>query len=249
MKTIGFVGAQIRRALHEQRGYVSAEELTDAIYQASNTVFGHYRGHPALYRPGQPLPPRAYQITDVIDVALHPFLVEVAYDRNPQGQASGALPLTDDGIMLFPVAKDDAGRPMLAGSFQHPTALRIDGARRVTQVNDNAVAAREANSLTAPTLTNPIRSSVPGGYRIRPAAITSLSLQCLVAPPQCVFAEKPADDEGYDFVYDDEASVELGWTSVTAINEIIAHATRILGGQVGDGQAVQLANQTNQIGA
>ena len=249
MKTIYFIGQQLRRQLNEQRGYVSAAELSDTIYQASNTVFGHYRGHPALYRPGQPLPPRAYQLTDVIDLALHPFLVDFAYDRDPAAVALGARPISADGVLLFPLVTDANGLPTLENSFQHPTALLIAGARKVSEVNDNAVSAREANCLLAPTLLSPIRSSVPGGYRIRPLTVPRLTLRALCAPPRCRYVETAASPGDYELAYDDAASVDVGWTSVTAINEIIAHALRLLGGQVNDSGATQIANQTAQMGA
>ena len=249
MKTIYFIGQQLRRQLNEQRGYVSAAELSDTIYQASNTVFSQYRGHPALYRPGQPLPPRAYQLTDVIDIALHPFLVDFAYDTDLSAQAYAARPISADGVILFPLITDANGVPTLENSFQHPTAILIAGARKVSEVNDNAVSAREANSLLAPTLLSPIRSSVPGGYRIRPLTVPRLVLRALCAPPRCLYVETAANPGDYELVYNDAASVDVGWTSVTAINEVIAHALRLLGGQINDSSSTQLANQTVQMGA
>lgn len=249
VKTIYFIGNQLRRQLNEQRGYVSAAELSETIYQASNTVFGQYRGHPGLYRPGQPLSARSYQLNDVIDVALHPFLVDFAYDSDPSAWPYGARPISSDGVILFPVITDANGAATLENSFQYPTSIRIAGARKVTEVNDNAVSSREANSLTAPTLLDPIRSSVPGGYRIRPLTVPSLTLQALCAPPRCKYMETLLNPGDFELVYNDAASVDVGWTDVTAINEIIAYALRLLGGQINDPSSIQLANQTNQLGA
>lgn len=244
MKTIGDIGLDLRRALNEVRGYVSAEDISAAVWQASNLVFGHKRGHSALYRPGQPLPPEAYQLTLVTDVALSPFLRTQAYDRS-----GSALPLNTDGSFQFPVITDAAGKPTIENSFQYPTALYIDGARRVSKVNDNAVQERASNSLTAASEAFPFYSSVPGGYKLYPSTIGKVRLQYLCAPPRPVFAEKESAPGSLDMVYDDNASVDIGWTDVTAINEIKAHATRILAGPVKDAQAGNLATQTAQMGA
>jgi hypothetical protein len=248
MKRIGEIGAQVRRALNEQRSYVSAEELSAAIYEASNTVFGHRRGHPALYRPNQPVPPQGYQLTEVIDIALNPFKRVQRYVRDTPGPDE--LPLGADGVLLFPRLLDPAtGQPTDENYFQYPTSLFYDGVRQWRKINDNALAQVRANSLTAPTLLLPIYSSVQGGLKVEPSTIPWVDLGYLCAPPRCIYAEKPDPDTGEDEVYDDDASVDIGWQDVTAINEIKNHAVRFLGGTVKDQQAVGLATQTNQLGA
>lgn len=245
MKTVGFIGNQVRRALNESRGYISAADLTDAIQQASYTVFGRYAGHEGLLRPGQPLPSAGYGINDPVNAALNPFLRTQEYTKTP---TTGQLPWASDGTILFPTSA------VVAGSFQRPVALTYPGARGSRQVNENALAATVSNSLLAPTLKFTLRSPVPGGYKVLPgpdttAAPAAVTLQFLGAPPQCKYAESPNPDDPYQFDYDDAASIDVGWKDATAINLIIAEATRLLGGQVKDGQAANLATQTEQLGA
>jgi hypothetical protein len=249
MKTIGYIGAQLRRALNEARGFVDAEDISAAVWQASNAVFGHYAGHQGLLRPGQPLPAAGYGLNDPINTALNPFLQQQVYSLSP-GSAT-VLPWASDGTILFPVALDAAGQPVLAGSFQRPTALLYPEAKRVKEVNENALAATLANSISAPTAKFPLRVPVPGGYKVLPVSsgVGALTLLYLAAPPRPVFAEMADPNDAFEMVYDDDKSVDIGWTDVTAINEIIAHATRLLGGQVKDQQAVGIATQTAQMGA
>ncbi len=247
MKRIGEIGLQIRRAINESRGYVSAEELSAAVYQASNTVFGHKRGHSALYRVGQPVPPQGYQLTEVLDIALNPFLQVQRYVRAAPGP--GELLMSADGIILFPRRLNPiTGLPTDENFFQYPTSLFHPDARAWRKANDNALAQLRANSLTAPTTKQPIYSSVPGGFRIEPPP-DFVDLGFLGAPPRCLFSEVPDPADPDYLVYDDATSIDIGWQDVTAINEIIAHATRLLGGQVKDQLAVGLATQTSQIGA
>lgn len=249
MKNIGIIGLALRRALNEQRGFIDAEDISDSVWQASNAVFGHYAGHQGLLRPGQPLPPTGYGLNDPINTALNPFLKQQAYSASPGSLT--VLPWASDGTIQFPVAVDANGQPVLEGSFQRPTALLYPDAKRMREVNENALAATLANSISAPTPRFPLRVPVPGGYRVLPVSSSTveLTLQYLAAPPRPVFAEKPDPTNAFEMVYDDDKSVDIGWTDVTAINEIIAHATRLLGGQVKDQQAVGIATQTVQLGA
>jgi hypothetical protein len=248
MKRIGEIAEALRSALNEQRSYISAEEISSAVFQASNTVFGHRRGHPALYRPGQPVPPQGYQLTEVIDMALHPFLQVQRYVKSFPGQ--GELPLGPEGVLLFPRKLDpNTGLPTDENYFQYPTALYLAGAQQWRKPNDNALQQMLANSLTAPTLKQPVYVSVPGGFKLFPDTIEVVDLQFLAAPPRCMFAEKADPDNEFERIYDDDNSIDIGWEDVTAINEIIAHATKTLGGQVKDQQAVNQATQTSQLGA
>lgn len=252
MKRIGEIGSQLRRALNEQKSFVTTKELSDAIYEASNTVFGHKRGHSALYRPGQPVPPQGYQLTTVLDVALNPFLQIQRYTtQDPQ---AGELPWAPDGTLLFPRKTDPITNiPTDENFFQYPVSLTCQGVRGWRKANDNALAQILANSLTAPTSKLPVYVSVPGGYRLYFGATTLpvpfVDLGFLGAPPRCKYAEKNDPKEQGSLIYDDAASIDIGWQDVTCINEIIAFATRSLGGQVKDQQAISLASQTTQMGA
>ena len=246
MKRIGEVGYQVRNAVNQQRGFIGAEELSAAIYEASARVFSHKRGHSALYRPGQPVPPQGYQLTEVLDIALNPFLQVQRYVKgNP---TPGQLPMSAGGVILFPQKIDTVtGQPTDENFFQYPVSLFSPGVRQWRKINDNALAQARANSLTAPTATQVLYSSVPGGFCIE--SVEWVDLQFLNGPPRCVFAEVADPNDPDELIYDDASSIDIGWQDVTSINEIIAHATRILGGQVKDQQAVGLATQTSQLGA
>lgn len=237
MKQMAWLGRQLRAALNQQLGYISAQQITDAVKQASGQTFEHYYGHPAQYRPGLPLPARAYQVTEAVSAALNPFLKSLVYKKRVNGAVpAGTRPLEEDGTMLLPA------------DWLHPTSFVVPGARRGVKVlNDDQVAAHEGNSVTKSSAKMPAAEVIGGGYKLLGGA-GEVRVKYLAPPPEPKYAEKPAAPGSLDMVYDDANSVDPGW-QFPYLNEVLTRSITILAAQVRDGAAQNASQQQTASGA
>ena len=208
-------------------GYASRQELAGFLGTASVALFTTYL--PKRTGGNRPGAPASYQVNTYVDRALTVFLRERQYERNPegrQGEITATGELTAPGDMVYPTALETGG-----GTY--PVDI-LDDAQKVYGLND---------PIAGPAPQFPKAVVRPGNkYRIYPVPATA-TLTYLALPPVPVYAETL--DANNDLVYDDAASVDVGWGRQHEMT-LIQATLRLLAENTGNGQLMQAANALTQ---
>ena len=212
-----------------QGGYVPRQEIVQMLGPASVELFNHFRGKPSQLVNGRKAPGISYQVSTQVDRALNPFLQTREYGPSRAAGVTGLSPngtFTAPANMVHPTAFD-------TGSAYPPDVL--DDGQKVYGLNDKAF---------GPTADFPKIEVLPAGkYRVHPAP-KALTLTYLALPPTPVYHEAEDLLTG-ELVYDDAASVDVGWGRQHE-PELIERTLRLLAQAVRDGQLSQTAAALTQ---
>lgn len=244
--------------LDKQGFYRSPEQKDEAIHFASLSRFQELYGDDAEYAPGQPLPRRAYQLTQDISDKLQPFLRELLYVRPgvsfPQDQLPDELPA--------PVEFVKKNKLELPPDWVHPTAMHfiqsVDDLdddysnylyphADVKMVRDDRLGKRRRSKMVAPTQQYPVATIVRDGYRFYPLPEELLYVKYLGRPAKPLF-KYSVDQSTQQIVYDDQNSVDTGWPEIDH-NDLMLKAAELLGVPLQDASLVNFARYKAQQGA
>lgn len=241
--------------LDKQGFYKSPEQKDEAIHFASLSRFQELYGDDAVYAPGQPLPPRAYQLTQNISDKLQPFVRELLYVRPGVSFPTDQLP----SELPAPVEFEKQNKFPLPEGWVHPVAMHfiesVDSLDEdygnylyphadVKMLRDDRLGKRRRSQQVAPTQQYPVASIVSDGYRIFPLPTELLYVKFLGLPKKPVFAYSGDPATGYD----DDNSIDTGWPEIEH-NDLMMKAAEILGVPLQDAQLMNFARYKAQAGA
>jgi hypothetical protein len=188
-------------------------QFVDVINQCSLIQFKKKIGLPEEYRPGQPVPRQAYEITKRLTLDLMPFKVEM-------------------GTTTTPLVVDAYGIATLPDNCYYPSAfgfrLYRNGSldyREVDVVNDMEWGARLRNSITRPTQKYPVCNFL-GNHKVRfsPINLKKVDFVYLKYPTPAVFGFTIVD--GF-IKYNVNTSTQLEWDDVNMIDIIMMFLERM----------------------
>jgi hypothetical protein len=200
----------LTQMLNKHRVYIKPALFEDALAFASRGLFDHYYGNTEEYRPGKPLPRVAYQVTTAVSDALHPFLREVVWGRDPAALAAGTVPLGPGNQTAVYLELAIDGRFALPDGWVHPTSWDTPEAVEDVQVLDDNEVKTTLNSLIAPPdLQHPMLELVQGGVKLHGGS-EELRAKYLALPERATYVLSYPDDGG-EPVYDDDKSIDTQW--------------------------------------
>ena len=204
-------------------GYVPRQVIVRLLGRASEQLFNHFVGRSDTRRPGPHI-----GLNTRTTLALGPFMRTQAYRAQPIGTQ---LPLIG-GQFSLPV------------DYGYLDSYSMPGADVVDQVEGYELALRLADPIAGPGPQYPIVTTVANGdKRVYPPEATSVDLLYYTIPPVPVYAE--TIDANNNFVYNDAASVDVGWTRDHA-PELVQITLSLIAQTTKDGQLAGTAGALAQ---
>lgn len=193
--------------------YMSPSQFADVLNQCSLVHFKRKIGLPEEYRPGQPIPRQAFEITKKLTLDLLPFKVEM-------------------GTTTPPLTVNQFGLADIPGNCYYPAAfgfrLYRNGVldyREVDMVNDLEWKSRLRNSITKPTQRYPICNLLGNGkIRFAPTNLGRVDFVYLKYPQAAVFGY--SIQSGF-IKYEQAQSTQLEWDDINMIDIIMLYLERI----------------------
>lgn len=202
-------------------GYVTPEEIDDALDRAQMWYFNKLVGNIEEYQPGRPIPRVAYGMTSTIHDHLAPFKENSTTASN----SSGVLSLPSDYMHLIAIRKNSASVPV---------------------ISEDELGIRLESYIFAPTSAEPVALiNGKGTIKFYPEETHStLSTDYLSRPTKPVFGYTQS---GRTITYNSGTSTQMEWNE-PALNAIIMRAVQYLGVNLEDQLAISYSEGKIQQG-
>lgn len=204
-------------------GYVPKQVIVRLLKDASEQLFNHFVGRSDERRPGPHI-----GLNTRTTLALGPFMRTQAYRAQPIGTQ---LPLI-------------GGQFTLPADYGYLDSYSMPGSDVVDQVEGYELRLRLADPIAGPATQFPIVTTVENGdKRVYPSEATSVDVLYYTLPPRPVYAETL--DANNNLIYNDAASVDVGWTRDNS-PALIQRTLRLIAQATKDGQLAGTAGALTQ---
>jgi hypothetical protein len=224
---VDFIQFQCKK---ERGGFLSPEEVVNAINRASMDLFKEKFGLPEEYQPGRPVPKTPYEITQKLTDDMRVFKKDASLVPS-----SGSVTLPTDYVHVSKIGYQPADATKEEVGFE-----LVDDAQWHSRIN---------RKTAAPSADYPVCNIKATTIEIRPKTLSNVKLTYLKLPTTAVW--------GYTLVsgrpvYADTGglngdSVDLDWPPDTH-NDIITRACSILGLHILDGDLIRASEIKKEKG-
>lgn len=214
----------------ENGGYVSHEEIDQALDMAQMAKFTELFGNTKQYQPGRPVPSVSYGLTQRIHDDLRKFKIKFAVTTNVT--TSGALAIPNDYlhfINLFLIYSDDTN-----GQQYAPVKI----------INESDLASRLDSQILKPSTANPICVIGNASIQVYPSNTFAGEFNYLKRPSKPKFNYTTS---GRQTTYSSNGSFDLEWAD-DCVSDIINKALVILGARLNDETVVSISQAKDQSG-
>jgi hypothetical protein len=201
----------------ERNGFITHEEIDQAIDIAQMRRLDFLYGNPVQYQPGAPIPQSSLGITQYVNDALSPFIKRLALSSG--NTTSGAITMPSDYLRGISV-KTNVYNNALA------TTLTYD----VEPITEEELAGRLKSQIIAPSTTEPVYVQRAGVLQVYPQSTFTGELIYLKRPVKPVFAYTQS---GRAISYNSGGSTQLEWRD-DQTEHIINLTVEILGFNLND---------------
>ena len=231
----------------EQTGdTITPDQFSEVILPAVNIMFFKKKyGLPEDYRPGQPLPREAWEITQKISDDLRKFK-----------EFQPAWAINSAGVAAIPsdyVHRSSITRTYIPYTGAQPKTVVVE------VLTDDEAATRRGNSITAPTVKNPVCVFQKNSIQFYPSNLQSVEFTYLRLPKTPFFDYTIANDE-YIFLPAGQfhngtvlpagtpsRTVELEWTEDTHI-DFVNRILYYIGINLREDQLINFAEKAKATG-
>lgn len=210
----------------KQAGSVSPDEFNLAIKVVNIDLFKEKYGLPEEYRPGQPLPSQAYQITQKITDDLS-FLIRPL-----------VIQKSNDGYFKKPNNYLSFSSIRALYTFKDGCSVGVDEGTNIEIITDSELSTRLKNSIIAPSKDFPIGNFYELGIKVYPEIVDRVVLTYLREPATPLRAYTIQNDID---VYDATNSVQMEW-SKTLHNDFAIRVLSYYGINLAEDSLFQFSN-------
>lgn len=247
MASIQTVHNRIKAQLEKENlGYLSPEEIDEALDRAQLAEFHDLFGNPQEYQPGRPVPRKAYGMTQKIHDDLTPFKKVLMFNgSNFAGISNNTVGTGPNGVLVLPA------------NYLHTTALvGAEAGVYYETLSENELADRLGSAIFPPTTSEPVAVLEGKGGTVESISFTTYYYQLYPKEGQSgyvYYLRRPvAPSFAYSIVnrqvqFDANASIDLEWND-PATERIINKAVSILADKLQADRAVQYAEMKDQKG-
>lgn len=210
---------------HQSGNTLDKDEYNLCLSWANQQYFKKKYGLPEEYRPGQPLPAQAFQVTQKIIDDMRPFLLSKGGKNLPK------LVIDKDGFANYP--KD----------YIHLSSIRY-GNYPIQNVSNDVLGDKLSSAIVAPTKKYPICCFYSDYIKFYPEDLGFVDFDYIRMPITPIWGADIINDE---YVYNPQKSVQLEWpeqTHTDIANLILGYASINLR----DFQMTQLSENYKQKG-
>jgi hypothetical protein len=216
-----------------QMGFVSHEEIDNALQIAQMQRFMELYGNIKDYQPGRPIPRVAYGMTQKVHDELRNFKEEEFFVT------------ASNGLVNF------SG---LSSSYAHLIALRgsyVDSSNTINHfmikvLSEDQIAQRLTSQIVAPTTYDPVALIGKSSIQLFPDQVHKVTVYYLRLPNKPKYSYTMSSD-GRTVIFDSSTSVDLEFPD-TSYNDILMKALNILSVNAKDAFVNQYSELKNQQG-
>ncbi len=181
---------------HQSGNTLNQDEYNLSLAWANQQYFKTKYGLPEEYRPGQPLPTQAFQVTQKIIDDMRPFLLSKGGKNLPQ------LAIDQNGFANYP------------SDYIHLSSIRFEN-RPIQSVANDVLGDKLISPIVAPTKKYPICCFYNDYIQFYPTDLKFVDFDYIRMPVTPFWGVDIVNDE---YVYNPNKSVQLEWPEQTHID-------------------------------